>query len=358
MVVCKLAFCITELNVGGAERIMSELAVQLARRNFSVTVYSLQPRPVGVSCVSQLESAAVPVRFLDMRGKLSFAPGLLRLQKLLKEESPDIFLSFMFHANFLGRLAAYFAGVKHVVSGIRVAERGAGWHLKLDKWTSGFVEKYICVSNSVAEFSKNVGGLSASKICVIPNGVVIPQSINESSRNRIIFVGRLDYQKGVDWLIRTLPDWLPRLSDWEFVIVGDGILRNEIESQVDDSLRRQVKFLGWRADVSDLIAESKLLLLTSRWEGMPNVLLQAMSEAKPVVATAVEGIFELLGNGVEEQTCEFGNSRQFAQKILNIANNQTRATQLGQENRQRIIDNFSLEKMVQEYEQLLLKINS
>ncbi|MDR0391674.1 MAG: glycosyltransferase [Planctomycetaceae bacterium] len=358
LIIVRLAFCITELNVGGAELIMCELAIRLFRRGHCVTVYSLQPRPVGTSCVPQLEAEGIPVKFLDMKNNFSLFSGFLKLRKLLREQSPDILVSFLFHANFLSRIAAYFAGVQHIVSCIRVAERSAKWHLFWDRLTSGFVEKYICVSDSVAEFSRTVGGLPASKISVIHNGINIPPETKKITDNKIIFVGRLDYQKGVDWLIQTLPLWLAKLDDWEFTIVGDGVFRDKIKSQIDESLQKQVKILGWRADAVKLISESKILLLPSRWEGMPKVILQAMSHAKPVVATNVEGVTELLGNLAEQQTCQFGDTEQFAQKILNLANNPELAEKLGQENRERIISKFSIENMIEQYEQLLSTINS
>ncbi len=71
----------------------------------------------------------------------------------------------------LGRIAARRAGVKAVVSGIRVAERGSRWHLWLDRLTQGWVDRYVCVSQSVAEFSASQGGLPPEKLVVIPNGI-------------------------------------------------------------------------------------------------------------------------------------------------------------------------------------------
>lgn len=353
----RLVFCITELNVGGAERVMCELVVRLLGRGHSVAVCSLQPRPENNSCIAQLESAGITIKFLNINSTLSLVGGLFGLRKFLREQSPDVFVSFMFHANFLGRIAAYFAGIKHVVSCIRVAEHSAKWHLVLDRWTSVLVEKYVCVSDSVAEFSRTIGGLPARKIAVINNGVAVPTELKNGT-NKIIFVGRLDHQKGIDWLVQTIPSWLTQLEDWELLIVGDGVFRDKLEERIDDNLRQRVKILGWRADAVELIAESKILLLSSRWEGMPNVVLQAMSNAKPVVATNVEGIAELLGNSAEQQICRFGDTEQFAQKILNIANNPTLAHELGQLNRSRIISKYSIDDMVNRYEQLLLNINS
>jgi hypothetical protein len=93
-----------------------------------------------------LEAAGIPVFFLDITGLWSLPGGFCKLRRLLKERRPDVFLSFLFHANVLGRLAARSVGVERILSGIRVAEKRANRHLTLDRWTSRFVEKYICVS--------------------------------------------------------------------------------------------------------------------------------------------------------------------------------------------------------------------
>ncbi|MDR0704573.1 MAG: glycosyltransferase [Planctomycetaceae bacterium] len=359
----KLAFCITELNIGGAERAMCELAVRLDKTRFSVTVYSLQAPPdcESKSCVPILEAAEIPVRFLNMRGLLSFPSGFFRLRKLLKEQQPAIFLSYLFHANFLGRLAAYSAGIKHIFSGIRVAEKKDSWHLLFDRWTNQWVEKNICVSRSVAEFTETVGRLAKEKIIVIPNGIdVMPISKTPKKKlNRVIFAGRLTYQKGLDWFLETTPDWLEQLPDWECWIVGDGENRNRLmnilNSKCYDSVRNRIKFSGWRSDISELLVTSKILVLPSRWEGMPNIVLQAMSIGLPVVATEVEGISELLGENAAAQTCRFGDHKTIAERILTLATDSDLAEQLGNRNREQVQKFFSIDTVVRRYEEIFVQ---
>ncbi|MDR2441334.1 MAG: glycosyltransferase [Planctomycetaceae bacterium] len=358
----KLAFCITELNIGGAERAICELAVRLDKTRFSVIVYSLQSPPncESKSCVPILEAAEIPVRFLNMQGLQSFPAGFFRLRKLLKEQQPAIFLSYLFHANFLGRLAAYSVGIKHIFSGIRVAEKKAVWHLLLDRWTNQWVEKNICVSNSVAEFTETVGRLAKEKIVVIPNGIdVIPiDKAWEKKSNRVIFIGRLTYQKGLDWFLETTPDWLEQLPDWECWIVGDGEdynrLINILRSQYYDLVRNRIRFLGWRSDILELLVTSNILVLPSRWEGMPNVVLQAMGVGLPIVATEVEGVSELLGENKTNQTCRFGDHKTMAERILTLATNSSLAGYLGNQNREQVQKFFSMDAVVRCYEELFI----
>ena len=355
----KLALCITELNIGGAERALCELAVGLDKSRFKTTVYSLQPKPANdtMSCVPMLEAAGIPVRFLNIQGSASFLPGFFRLRKLLKERKPDIFVSFLFHANFLGRLAARSMGVRHIVSGIRVAEREKRWHVALDRWTSRYVERYVCVSDSVAEFTHISGKIPVEKIEVIPNGIRIAGTLAPPSRqNRIIFIGRLTYQKGLDWFLETAPDWLSKLPGWELWIVGDGeqrdLLTNLMQQPDFNAVRNYVKLTGWRADAAELLAESRLLVLPSRWEGMPNVVLQAMAARLPVVASNVEGVSELLGPDAEPQIFTFGDRVALAERLLLLATDSELAERLGEANRYRAMEHFELETVVEKYERL------
>ena len=363
-----VALCITELNRGGAEIALCELAVRLNRSKFTPVVYSLQPRPPSgaASCVPILESKGVPVHFLDIRGYGSVLSGFWKLRKLLKTQKPLIFQSFLFHANLLGRLAAYSARVPHRFCGIRVAEKQARWHLTLDRWTSSFVEHYVAVSRAVADFSIETGRLPGGKISVIPNavdtGLFLPRKeypFAGTPRKKAVFLGRIHPQKGIDWLLETCPYWLSQLPDWELWIVGGGSKEHlrryeELRNSLGD-LKERIHFPGWCENIPELLADADLMILPSRWEGMPNVVLQGMSCELPIVATDVEGVKEIFGGDLAEpQTVPFGETRQLAEKILKIAHAPDFAAELGRKNRLRVQQEFSPEKIIRCYEQLWL----
>ena len=365
-----VALCITELNRGGAELALCELAVRLDRNKFVPVVYSLQPRPAddAVSCVPILEREGIPVHFLNVSNCCSLWNGFWKLRKLLKIQKPLIFQSFLFHANLLGRLAAYSAGVPHRFCGIRVAEKQANWHLSLDRLTSFLVGHYVAVSQAVADFSIKVGRLPGKKISVIPNGVdtdlFLPRK-DESQINRnkkAVFVGRIHPQKGIDWLLETCSLWLAQLPDWELWLVGGGEEKHlrqyeQIRNSLGD-LKERIHFTGWRQDIPKLLADADLMVFPSRWEGMPNAVLQGMSCGLPIVVTKVEGIAEIFGetddHTAPHQTVPFGESRQWSEKILAIANDPDFAAELGRKNRERVQQEFSHEKTVRSYERLWL----
>jgi glycosyltransferase involved in cell wall biosynthesis len=367
----RVAFCITELNPGGAERCLVELVTRLDRGRFEPVVYCLGPRPLGnpISLADVLEQANVRVHCFDARGAWSFPRVLLQLRRQLAADRPHLVQSFLFHANVVTAMAARWAGVSHVVTGIRVAERGRGWHLRMARMTDRWIERHVCVSQSVRDFSARQGGLPDQKLVVIPNGVDAARfaaavrcpltSLGvDPGRKLLLYVGRLDEQKQLPWLFELLPTIFERLPDHDLLIVGSGPQRALLERMAADRrITQRVHFAGFRFDVAEILAASELLLLPSRWEGMPNVILEAMASGKPVVATAVEGVVELLGaEGASFQSVSPGDAEAFVSKVFAIASNATLAARLGQQNRDRAVQEFSFPSMVAAYERLYLAL--
>ncbi len=362
----RIALCITELFAGGAERCLTELAIRADRRRFLPVVYCLGPQPAAgdASFLPTLAGAGIEVHCLGGRTIWQLPAVMRRLRIRLAAQNPQIIQTFLFHANVLGRIAAWRAGVKTVVAGLRVAERGARWHLTLDRLTQRWVDRYVCVSQAVADFSVTRAGLPREKMAVIPNGVDLEKypavepadlaTLGIARGHRVVtFVGRLERQKGVNWLIDSTPLWLGGLPDCHLLMVGDGPLRAVLQSAAKGSgLGERIHFSGRRADVPEILAASDLLVLPSAWEGMPNVVLEAMASRRPVVATDVEGVRELLGLGAEGQTVPYGDTQLLADKILALMCDPARSAAIGSENRQRVEAHFGISRMVAAYEDL------
>lgn len=362
----RLALCITELDVGGAERCLTELATRLDRARFQPVVYSLAGPPANAarSLVPVLQSAGIEVHCLGARRMTSAGQAVWRLARLLKSQRAEVLQAFLYHANLAGRLAARAAGVRHVFCGIRVAERRTAWRLRADRWTSRMVERYVCVSRDVAEFSRVVGRLPGERIVVIPNGVDVdrfdraaPADLTQwglaPGRRAVTFVGRIDPQKGLLPFLEHARTWLDALGSYDLLLVGDGPQRVELTARCRQlGLERRVHFAGWRDDVPAILRASELLVLPSQWEGMPNAVLEAMACGLPVVATDVEGVRELLGEAADEQVAPVGNQALFAEKLVAVASNLVLGRRLGAENRGRARGQFSLDAMVDAYAEL------
>jgi glycosyltransferase involved in cell wall biosynthesis len=366
-----VALFITELDIGGAERCLVELAARIDRKRFTPVVYALSPRPAPDqrSLVPQLEAAGVETHFLGAEGARHLPAVVRGLTKLLKRQRADVLQSFLFHANFVGRWAAWRAGVRHVFSGVRVAERGVGWHLWLDRATSRLVDRYVCVSQAVADFTRARLRLPDERVIVIPNGIDVERfasagpadltSLGLPTGSRAVtYIGRLESQKGVAELIEHSCWWLARRPEHDLVIVGAGPLQPLLKSLAARSgVASRVHFAGWRADVPEILKASDLLVLPSHWEGMPNVILEAMAAGRAVVSTDVEGVRELLGDAATDQVVPSGQYVVLAERLDSLLADEPTRRRLGEFNQRRAND-FTWDKMVAAYEQLFTEVAS
>lgn len=364
----EIALCITSLAVGGAEKALVELALRLDRSRFRPTVYALAPPPPPErSLVSALERAGVAFRCLGLT-RVSDGPRAVReLAQAWYQQRVQLVQSFLFHANLVARLAAKRAGITRVVAGLRVAERGQYWHLWLDRLTSGLVQRYVCVSQAVADFSRTAGRLPPEKLLIIPNGVDVERCQSAppadlaccglpAGRRAVVFIGRLDRQKNVLWLIEHAGLWLERLEDHNLVLVGDGPERDRVQERLPAlPWGKRVCLAGWRPDVPSIIKASDLLVLPSLWEGMPNVVLEAMACARPVVAADVEGVRELLDELAPQQTFPPGNASELAERIVHACTDKSWAARISAANAQRAA-HFGLDAMVAAYERLYAEL--
>jgi len=297
-----IAFCITDLDAGGAERALVQIVMRLDRAEWLPQVFCLAGEG---ELAAELRAAGIPVTCFGARRWWNVGV-LFRLRRALREMRPAVLQTFLYHANILGRIAGRFASVPAVVSGIRVAERRSRFRLWLDRVTERWVTRHVCVSRGVAEFSADVGGLSRRKLHVIPNGVdferfatAAPADLSEfgipSGDSTILFVGRLDPQKGTMSLLEAFGALAERRAGVHLLLVGAGPLENAVRSWIGEhGMDLRVHLAGRRDDIPELMRASDCLVLPSRWEGMPNVVLEAMAAGLPVVATRVEGTEELI----------------------------------------------------------------
>jgi glycosyltransferase involved in cell wall biosynthesis len=361
----RIAFCITELNVGGAERCLVELATRLDRSRFEPTVFCLGPRPHhgADSLAVKLDDSGVPVQFLGAHS-LGNAPRIFwRLRREFRTLKPDLVQSFLWHANVLGVWAAHSAGVRRIVTGLRVAEPRRQWRWRCEQFTGRWAQRHVAVSEGVAAFARDRIGLRAERIVVIPNGVEMPATpvpaadlaslgLN-SGRRAIAFVGRLDEQKGIDWLVEQTPRLFAQAPDHDLVVVGTGPLEASLRTRVAElNVAGRIHFTGWRSDVSPILAACDLLVVPSQWEGMPNAVLEAMAAGRAVVAFDVEGTKDALGDEESPQIVSRNDRADFIDRIAEFAANNLLRIQLGNQNRARAAEYLRLDQMVARYERL------
>lgn len=172
----------------------------------------------------------------------------------------------------------------------------------------------------------------------LPNMKVIPNFISELPQQRTVLdkkvciaVGRLTYQKGFDSLIKIWRIIHKQCPDWELKIYGDGELRDELQTMIQDfRLEKSITIMPSTTQIDKAYCNSSVLLLTSRYEGLPMVLLEAMSHGLPVVAyTCKCGPKDLIEDGVNGLLVQEGNIEEFATKTIGLLNNTSKINQMG-----------------------------
>ena len=294
------------LGCGGAEAQLLRLANMFVARGDEVGILSILPI---VEC-SEADGLSVPVATLDLgplaRGARAIASG----RHILRKWAPDTLISFVYQANVLGRISGRLAGVPTIVSSIRNEQFGGRTREMVLRRTDGCATVTTTNSKGAARSLIERRVVPAHRLVVVPNGLDASLYRTDASRRasvRAAFglrddeflwlsVGRLHEQKDHASLLGALARLAP--SRPTLAIAGDGPLRESLETlaaqlRVDTAVR----FLGRRTDVPDLLRGADGLVLSSAWEGSPNVILEAMAAAVPVVATAVGGVPELVRSG-------------------------------------------------------------
>jgi glycosyltransferase involved in cell wall biosynthesis len=300
----RVLLVITLAEVGGAQSYVAALLPALAER-YDVVLAAHGEGPLRDA------TAAVGARFVLLRhvrrpiNPLRDLAGLFELISLLRRERPQILHASSSKAGVLGRLAAVAARVPIRFFTVH------GWAFSAysglpsllyrtsDRLMAPLTTVTICVSETELAAGLEAGTCSADRSVVIHNAVDIagaPRSPHDRPTPRLIAVGRLKAPKDFLTLIRSLG----ALRDHEFeaLIVGEGPDRNAIEAEIRRlELRGRVRLAGERSDVPELLAESDVFVLSSRSEGLPVSVLEAMSAELPVVATDVGGLAELVVDG-------------------------------------------------------------
>ena len=369
---------ITEIETGGAERCCAELAIYLARRGSQVRVISIGPPPQGsaksllweklkqVAEDLQNQKAAgtsnskgeLQIHFLNASKPWQWIRAQRGLHRLIDERKPDVAQGFLWHANVLGGMLYGRTGVIWV-PGIRVVEprtwrRWLGWI-----WHKP-ASRVVCVSAEVAAWSHSKEGVPSEKLMVIENGVRIPPTsrtwaqppAREASKH-LLFVGRLELQKGIDVLLRNAERILQALPDYRLSIIGEGSWMAAWKSFLESSpFSHRIDLLGKQSNVLEKMLESDLLILPTRYEGMPNVILEAMSVGLPVATMRVEGVAALLGEQLEAQSVVREDWEGWVRLVIDLVRQGDKLQYLGSANRERAANHFELEHQLRKYESL------
>lgn len=353
----------TGARVGGTETMIMEYAQHLHRQGYDVRVRSLvEDGPV----ISLLRQEGIRADSVRMRGAYDVG-GLVRLVARLRRERPDILHTFLFHANILGRIAGRFLRIPVVISSQRSID---DWrrlpHTLLDRWTAPWAD--LIISNSEAGRRRLLvrERLPAEKVITIHNGLDLSKYRLDGAARSVAdslgidptapivgMIANLLPSKGYDLFLRAASEVLTQVGHARFLVVGEGRLRTQLMGLASEcGLEDKVLFLGYRRDIPELLSAMDVFVLSSRWEGLPVAVLEAMAMAKPVVATDVGGVSELVVDGETGILVPPGSSHELARGIVTLLRDPERARRMGERGRERVESEFRVDAMCRTTEQV------
>lgn len=365
----------TQMAIGGAQRGLLDQACWFHEHGCKVTVAFFYDKE-GLHATW---SRAFEFPILDLQafkrgdGILRWVGqlmrGLWRLWRLLLRERFDVVETFTHDSNLLGLPLAWLARVPVRIATHRgLIEAFPKWRQILHNLliNSGMASTLIAVSRQTRQVAIDEG-IRANRITVIPNGVT---PLDTSSVNRteyraalglveddtfLLSIGRLTYQKGHEYLVQAMPQVIKRFPNVKAGICGEGPLRPQLESQINElGLSDHVKLLGSRVDVSPVVASADIFVLPSRWEGLSRALMEAMAAGLPVVATRVDGIQDLITDGVHGLLVSSEDAKGLAASILQLLEHPQMMKKMGAAAREHVLRVHSTDTMCQKHYDLIL----
>ncbi len=353
-------FLITGLSGNGAERQLLAASRELLHRQWKVSVIAMIS---GGDLARDFDAAGIRTYGLGMKRGIPDPRSIFRLRRIIQGVSPDILHAHMIHANLLGRISRIVTLVPVLISSAHSINEGGWWADLAYRLTDSLCEITTQVSNAAGRHYVDARVVPSQKMKVIPNGVDTGRfRPNPESRARLrrelllgdkfvwLAVGRFDGAKDYDNLVSALRNLR---SNSTCLIAGDGPLRQSIEKAAHSfGLAERIRFLGVRKDVEALMAACDAYVMSSAWEGMPNVLLEAASSGLLIVATHVGGNPEIVQNEVSGFLVPPGNSVMLAAAMqhVEIMSPSTR-TAMGRVARRHIQKHYSLGSIVDQWEQ-------
>ncbi len=345
----KIAFVIDTLRIGGAERMLFDLAHSLAKNEFSCRVYTIVERG---ELAAEFERVGIPVKNIGKQGKISL--GTIRgLREAWKEWQPNIVHTHLFAGDTYGRLAAWCSGIPVITTEHNMNLDEVGMKKFIRTILSWCTDQIIAVSQAVKNYSVEVEHISSKKISVIYNGVnpVRFSPATQPLSHTIPVVGmtsRLHPNKGHEFFLQALAQLPP--DSYRAVIVGSGTEQERIEKLSKTlGIQAQVRFAGLVQDVPRALREIDLVVLPTVQEGFGLSVVEAMMTGKTVVAFNTGSMQEVIEHGKTGWLIPPRDVNALSQAIRLFLSDANLRRRIGLAARESAVKHFSLNRMVEQY---------
>ncbi|MCL4267302.1 MAG: glycosyltransferase [Anaerolineae bacterium] len=353
---------VSSMTIGGAEQIVLSLAERVDPRRFQTHVCSLSV--IGDNSL-QPEFERLHIPLLALNAGRFYDPAVVRaVRHYARQQRIDVIHTHLTDADVIGRLVGRALNIP-VLSTMHNVPHNYDRQRRDRYWLERFTARYlathlVAVSPKIREMFLSQWGISPERISAIYNSVrmepflAVPAGVPDVRWYPgpvITNVARLNPQKAQHLLLEAAPAVLQSYPQATFLLVGKGHLEQELRQQVQAlGISQHVVFTGVRHDIPDILAQTDIFVLPSRWEGLPLSAIEAMAAARPVLVTDVGGNSELVESGRSGVVIPAADVEALTDGLLALLADEAARLALGAAARQRVQLLFSMERFIQQYE--------
>ena len=371
-----ILYLIDTLQTGGTERSLLDITSRLDRNRFTPVVCRAY---AGGELEARFTAAETPVVTLGLQGKYHLLRGARRFARLIRKTTPDLVHTSLFRSDQIGRLACRWTGTPIVSSMVNVSYEPVrireNPHLsarkldilrRIDAFSARWVNHFHSVSQTVLNSNCRYLNIPAERVRVIPRGRVIEQfqTKNPNIRNQLLNslgipeaaplllnVGRLVDQKGQVHLIKALGHIHTSLPQAHLLLAGDGWNRDSLKRLANTlGISSRVSFLGTRSDIPDLLSACDIFVFPSLYEGLPGALIEAMLAGKPIIASDILEVREVIQPGFNGTLCNPSDAPSLADALLSLATDLPRQKRYARNAQDMAVRQYDIDKVVRDTE--------
>lgn len=357
----KIDFIISSLKGGGAERVMALLATDLSKReNFEITVITLN-KGEGYKLDKSILRVSLSHGNITNHTLRSF----VNLYKYYKNKNnrPHIIISFITLTNFITIPIAKLFSIKIIAAEHNSHLRVMDGRKFLTDFTRKILYKKADLVTVLTAFDIPYYKKHGSKVMVMPNPCSFKpiEDIHSKREKVILAIGNLDryHHKGFDNLIRFISPLLKTNPDWTLKIVGGGDIGLHYLTKLakDNNVEKQISFTGFISNISKLMESSSIFILPSRFEGLPMVLIEAMSQGMACIAyNCKTGPSDIISNNFNGFLIEDQNEKEMVSKLAQLLANDTLRLSFGEKGI-KSLERFDIKTIINQYKEIFQSIH-
>lgn len=363
----KILHLITGLEVGGAENMLLKLlpATKSDIKHYVCSITGVGP--IG----DKLSSAGIPVYYLDLNNTLDLSI-IPKLKNIITEIDPDVLITYLPHADLLGRIIGRLSKVPTIVGSVRVKLTKSKYlpFFIIDGLTSRLVNHYHFNSKTIANIHHKILRVPYSKITIIPNTIDvslydIQVDISKKKKelglpnDKLIIgcVARLRKQKGHNYLISAFQEVVKQRPNTVLTLVGDGEEKQSILREINTrNLSQHIIMLGNRHDVPEILHTFDIFAFTTLYEGMSNSIMEAMASKRPILTTNIPENQELLTHNETGLLVPTRDTKKTTDALINLIDDKYTRARLANNAYKKVLSDFNIDVIIPRYRKFYLNI--